>query len=146
MCRFGTRCKYEHVGPGGNANQPGGNANQPLTGVCAACSSKSHGISQCPVHARQQQRKAGNARALEAKAAKEQLEAITTELASMKAMFAHHPAPAAVPTSFAHHAQTAPTPPADHHLLEVQRLQGQLAAALSSNPYYSFAGGHAAGP
>jgi len=143
VCSFGTRCKYEHVGPARNANQPGGNANQTLTGVCAACSSKSHGISQCPVHARQQQRKAGSARALEAKAAKEQLEAVTTELASMKAMFAH---PAAVPQSYAHHAQAAPPPPADHHLLEVQRLQGQLAAALSSNPYYSFAGGHAAGP
>ena len=136
-CRYGSRCRFEHIGAGNKATQQ-------LAGVCAACSSKSHGISQCPVHAKQLQRKAardaGKERDVEAKEAKAQLATITSDLASMKAMFAGHTTPSAIPASFAHQAQSTPSTHITDPAIEIQRLQGQLAAALSANQYYSFAG------
>jgi len=117
------------------------------------------------VHAKQLQRKAardaGARRDVEAKEAKAQLASLTSDLASMRALFAGHTTASAIPASFAHQAQSTPSiqtapsavPASFAHqaqsaapthftdpAAEIQRLQGQLAAALSANQYYSFAG------
>jgi len=75
-----------------------------------------------------------------------------TTASAIPASFAHqaqstpsiHTTPSAIPASFAYQAQSTPSTHITDPAIEIQRLQGQLAAALSANQYYSFAG--TAGP
>jgi hypothetical protein len=119
-CRFGDKCRYTH-GNSGPAKGSGTAKDPSLTGVCASCSSPSHGINQCPV--RLQRRKEGNEKANKARAeGKAQMAKLTEDMATMRAMMAKPAAP------------SAPDP-----AVEIQQLKAQLAASF--NPYFAYGPG-----
>ena len=123
-CRFGDKCRYDHGGGAGRTKD-----SPQLDGVCASCSSRSHGLSQCPTH-KQRLRKAGTAKAELAKA---NLAKLTSEVATLKAFMASIPA-----------APTAPAPVDPQ--VEIQRLQAQLAASYAANPWVAYGPAAAALP
>jgi hypothetical protein len=133
-CKYGDACRYDH-----GAAAPSGPPQ--LSGVCAACSSPSHGINQCPVHKASQlvRRKAGTARAeqasLASKAQSAEVAKLSADVTRLSALLSKA-RPAAAP------AAPAPPAPADF-AAENQRLRAQLAASYSNNPYFAYAAGQA---
>jgi hypothetical protein len=123
-CRYGGDCRFQHIGPGKPKDAPKAKDAQ-LTGVCAACSSPSHGISQCPVRAKK--RKEGSEKANKARAeGKAEMAKLTEDMATMRALLAKPTAPPAVA-------------PVDH-AVENQQLKAQL-ASYANNPYFAYGPG-----